>query len=179
MKETVSLNVRQDLSEDNFEALFVDILFPKSQPFLVGVCYRPPSDSGFLGRFREIVSEIDPGIEAHILGDFNICIKQGRSSLARHYRGILDSFSFVQLIDQPTRITANSSSVLDHILTNSEPKVVKSGVMDLSLSDHQAVYFIRGAPANGGGGIPKIQKQRVMKEYSKERLHDGFCFSCH
>ena len=112
------------------------------------------------------------GVEAHIPGNFNICMKQDRSSLAHQYCGILDSLSFVQLIDQFTRITANSSSVLDHILTNSETKVVKSGVMDLSLSDHRAVYFIRGAPVNGRGGISKIQSQRVMGGYSKERLHD-------
>ena len=101
-------------------------------------------------------------------------MKQSQSSLARQYRGILDSFSFVQLRKDFMRITANSSSVLDHILSNSEPKVINSGVMDPSLSDHQAVYFIRVAPAKGG--IPKIQRQRVMKIYSKENLHNELRF---
>ena len=32
------------------------------------------------------------------------------------------------------------------ILVNQNDKVVTSGVLDLSLSDHQAVFMIRGAP---------------------------------
>ena len=90
--------------------------------------------------------------------------------MACKYGEILNSFSFAQLIDDPTRITANSNSVLDHILTNSKTKVVNSGVLDLSLSDHQAVFFIKGRPKGGFSSDVKRQKKRNMKNYSKERL---------
>ena len=172
IKDTVSFNVRQDLEEENFEAIFVDILFPKSRPFLVGVCYRPPSDGNFLNKFRTVIDRLDLANEAYILGDFNICMSKAQSSLARQYRGILNSFSFTQLITYPTRITASTKSILDHILTNSVSKVVKAGVLDLSLSDHQVVFFIRGRPPGGGSGDVRNQRRRVMKGYSKERLCD-------
>ena len=170
IKDTVSFNVRQDLEEEGFEAIFVDILFPKSRPFLVGVCYRPPSDGNFLAKFRGFLDRLNLGHEVYILGDFNVCMGQRESSLARQYRGILNSFSFTQLINEPTRITANSKSVLDHILTNSESKVVSSGVLDLSLSDHQGVFFIRGRPTGGRGSRVENQRKRAMKGYSKDRL---------
>ena len=172
IKDTVSFNVRQDLEEENFEAVFVDILFPKSRPFLVGVCYRPPSDCNFLAKFRGVIDRLDLANEAYILGDFNVCMSKAQSSLARQYLGILNSFSFTQLITDPTRITASTKSILDHILTNSVSKVVKSGVLDWSLSDHQAVFFIRGRPPGGGGGDVRNRRRRVMKGYSKERLCD-------
>ena len=168
IRDTISFNVRQDLGEVEFEAVFVDVFFPKSRPILVGVCYRPPSDGNFLDRLNDIFERLNLRDEAYILGDFNICVDK-QSSLARKYSGILNSFSFTQLINAPTRITASSKSVLDHILTNSVSKVVNSGVLDLSLSDHQAVFFIRGRP-NGGSDKVKSEKRRIMKGYSKDRL---------
>ena len=63
--------------------------FFSPRPLLVGVCYRPPSDSSFLGKFRDVLGRIDLGVHLYILGDMNTCMKQDQSSLAQ-YRGILD-----------------------------------------------------------------------------------------
>ena len=74
-----------------------------------------------------------------------------------------------QLIADPTRITANTSSVLDHVIVNKTDKVIDSGVLDLSLSDHQAVFMVRGAPVRTGS--PVVVKRRVFKNYSREILN--------
>ena len=73
-----------------------------------------------------------------------------------------------QMIDSPTRITTGCSSVLDHAITNRTDKVVSSGVLDLSLSDHQAIFMIRGS--RGKEGSPVTVRRRVLKNYSKELL---------
>ena len=39
-----------------------------------------------------------------------------------------------QLIDSPTRVTENTSSLLDHILTNTHDKISQVGVIDAGLS---------------------------------------------
>ena len=165
-RNSISFNVRSDLSRENLEAMFIEVLFPRSRPFLVSVFYRPPSDGSFLDAFRDVVSKVDLRDEVYMLGDFNICTKQTGSSLTRRYGNILNSFSLTQMIDSPTRITTGCSSVLDHAITNRTDKVVGSGVLDLSLSDHQAIFLIRGS--HGKEGSPVTVRKRVFKNYSKE-----------
>ena len=93
--------MRSDLSRENLEAMFIEVLFPRSRPFLVSVFYRPPSDGSFLDAFRDVVSKVDLRDEVYMLGDFNICTKQTGSSLTRRYGNILNSFSLTQMIDSP------------------------------------------------------------------------------
>ena len=47
------------------------------------------------------------------------------------------------MIQTETRITCQSSSLIDHILTNSPDKLSQSGVIDICLSDHQMIYCTR------------------------------------
>ena len=61
----------------------------------------------------------------------------------KRYREFCSLHGLKQLITSPTRITENSSSLLDHILTNSTDRVSRSGVVDMSLSDHQLIYCTR------------------------------------
>ena len=50
--------------------------------------------------------------------------------------------SFKQLIDRPTRVTLTTSSIIDHIVTTRARSIVKSGVYEVSLSDHyMAIWY--------------------------------------
>ena len=40
-------------------------------------------------------------------------------------------------------VTTNTSSLLDHILTNAGWKISQKGVIDVGLSDHQLIYCTR------------------------------------
>ena len=48
-----------------------------------------------------------------------------------------------EIIKEPTRITCSTSTLLDHILTNSSEKVSQKGVIDVGISDHQLIYCTR------------------------------------
>ena len=48
-----------------------------------------------------------------------------------------------QIISSPTRITSNSSSLIDHVLTNASNMISSSGVIDIGISDHQMIYCTR------------------------------------
>ena len=74
-----------------------------------------------------------------------------------------------QIIDNATRITETTSSLLDHILTNVTDKVSQSGVFNIGLSDHQMIFCTRKTlkPKTGEKTFIKI---RSLKHYSKERL---------
>ena len=58
-------------------------------------------------------------------------------------KGLLRSENFTQLIHQPTRITRDSQTLLEIIATNAPHNIKESGVLSLSLSDHDFVYCIR------------------------------------
>ena len=76
-------------------------------------------------------------------------------------------FGLTQVIDQPTRSTPTSSSILDHILCNQKDKVYQSGTISLGLSDHCMVFCTRKSVRS------KIYESncvciRSMKNYTKE-----------
>ena len=47
------------------------------------------------------------------------------------------------MIKDPTRITSASSTLIDHIVTNTEGKISDCDVIHTGLSDHSLVYGIR------------------------------------
>ena len=48
-----------------------------------------------------------------------------------------------QLIAEPARVTPFSQTLIDLCITNSPLSIVKSGVVQLSISDHSLVYVTR------------------------------------
>ena len=52
-------------------------------------------------------------------------------------------FSLKQLRTCPTRATCNTSSLIDHILTNSTGKISQSGIIECGMSDHQLIFCTR------------------------------------
>ena len=79
--------------------------------------------------------------EIFILGDFNTDVNSTRgSSLCKSLRSCMKSMDLHQLIKDATRITANSSTVLDLIITSEQDKISKSGVLDYQISDHCQIF---------------------------------------
>ena len=46
------------------------------------------------------------------------------------------------LINKPTRVTANSSTIIDHILTSMPHNHSESDVIEVTFSDHYLVYSV-------------------------------------
>ena len=59
------------------------------------------------------------------------------------YREFCALHGLSQIIDNATRITETTSSLLDHILTNVKDKVSQSDVINIGLSDHQMIFCTR------------------------------------
>ena len=59
------------------------------------------------------------------------------------YKEFCQTFSLTEIIRDPTRITCSTSSLLDHIITNSLEKISQKGTIDVGLSDHQLIYCTR------------------------------------
>ena len=119
IRKDISYNIREHFSED-FENVFLDILLPKTKPILIGVVYRPPDQMNFLQHFSDAINNTHSfdSQEIYILGDLNIDMIR-KPPLAKVHKEFCSLHGLVQIIDSPTRITKDTSTLIDHILTNS------------------------------------------------------------
>ena len=121
--------------------LSVDINNSKS--FNITAAYRPPSCTVGFFEALEAICIIDmESKEQIILGDLNYLSDRNNMHLSQLMRLRL-TYQFQQLINEPTRITPNSSTLIDIILSNEPSRILKSRVVHMGLSDHSMVYAIR------------------------------------
>ena len=158
LKDSVSCKPQKDIPDNDLKLICVEILPPKATSYVVIAWYRPPSDPvESFNKLELILSFLDKNEKGVILlGDTNCDFnaKEGIAldSNAKHLTNIYELFTFQQLITEPTRVTGNSSSILDHIATTSPRNIVKAGVTQISLSDHFIVFCVRTFE----GGVLKI-----------------------
>ena len=118
------------------------ILKFKKNEFLVCSMYRPPSaDTDY---FDDILDQIEASIELCpkqvILGDLNYDYVFDDDLFKNPIHLIEQYYNMNQLIQEPTRVTENTSSLIDVILTSDKSMHTRSGVCKLSLSDHDLVF---------------------------------------
>ena len=61
------------------------------------------------------------------------------------------------LINYPSRVTCNTITLTDHILTNTQNNILQPGVIHASISDHSMISCITKTPKS------KIQKTKGIK----------------
>ena len=132
---------------------------PKSKPVTIGVFYRPPNQANFMELIVKSCLLNLKDSEIYVLGDFNINLLQNGNyvlnrkglavcqgavhTLINKYQEFCQIFSLKQLITCPTRVTCNTSSLIDHVLTNSSEKIFQSGIIDCGMSDPQLIICTR------------------------------------
>ena len=176
IRENLTFNRRLDIITDSIETLWVEILQPKTIPILVGVAYRPPSQSDFYDIFEQTCHQIDTNRhEIIILGDFNTDVKAD-SNLQRRLVEFQTTFDLDQVIVEPTRITPKSRTIIDLILVSDPAKISQSGVIEIGVSDHFLTYCTRKITKGLYHKYNNV-KIRSLKNYNKEtfeqRLKDA------
>ena len=162
--------IRDDLSSDNLECLIIEITNPHSKSFLVGTWYRPPDSlaSKFID-FEDIIGKIDlENRELFLLGDINVdLLPEVESPNARKLKDIFDVYGLHQLILEATQVTPLSQTLIDLCITNSPLNIVKSGVVQLSISDHALVYTRKARYKRCGA---RIIEARCMKNFNESEF---------
>ena len=144
----MNFSVPTDLNIDELENLCIEIRKPNSKPFIVVNWYRPPnSPIGLFSHLENLIARRDlTNLEFFLLGDVNADIAStNNDNNVRQRANIADIYSLRQLISEPTRITDKSatSTLIDLIFTNCPERVVCSGVVNISISDHSLVCVFR------------------------------------
>ena len=171
IRSDISFNVRGDFSSE-IENIFFDILLPKTKPILIGILYQPPEQSKFLDNLSTSISQTCSfnEQEVYILGDLNINLINSQKHTPngiKRYKEFCSLHGIEQLLTLPTRITKNSSSLLDHVLTNSADRISQFGIVNVGLSDHQLIYCARKITRTSLNAH-KYVKMRSLKYYSED-----------
>ena len=143
IREPIQYTRRTDLPFRDLELICVEIQPPKSKPYIVITWYRPPNDpADSFNKLERILSCLDQeGKEIILLGDTNCdftikAASQTSDTNAKHLRRIYNLLSFTQLIEEPTRVTCETATLIDHIATTCPINVSESGILKIAMSDH-------------------------------------------
>ena len=131
------VDMRSDLMFENIGAIWVEIRQGDTK-YLVSRIYRPPSaTTEYYGRIVDMF-ECARMTEHPVISlgdlDFNYILDEILSTNPIHY--IETAYDMHRLIDQPTRVDDETSSVLDVILTSHPVFHRKCAVLEYTLSGH-------------------------------------------
>ena len=121
VKNSIKFSTRRDVNADDLENLCVQIQNPRSKPLLVVTWYRSPDSlTGIFQSFEILLRKRDSlNIEYHLLGDINRNLAVSRyDNDTRKLVSITDVYGLHQLINEPTRITETSETLIDLIYSN-------------------------------------------------------------
>ena len=133
VRNPIQFKLRNDLRDDDLELLCIEINKSKTKLFLISTWYRPPNASVELfEKFNCILTKIESlHLESTIIGDFNCnVLADVLDNNTKHLIELCDLYQYSQLITQPTRITASSSTLIDLIPTNINLRHLVSNILE-------------------------------------------------
>ena len=175
---------RKDFFTEGLEAIWLQVKTSSTLP-LFSVIYRPPDDNLF---FERIITPLEKvwlrSENIFLLGDFNCDFSfQGDPDNILHrntikLRSIFETFNMHNMIQEATRSTISSRTVLDLIVTTTKDLISSSGVFSLGISDYDLMYAtIR---LKNKRPPPKFIKTRNFKKMDVEKFkHDFECTPFH
>ena len=132
-----------DLENDETEFLLVEIRLKNTKPFIFGTIYKPPDSSKHLPKnFNFFLSKTLQSIDSEkresiIMGDMNV-----NYLIENDHEVIKDIFTengFKQILNTPTRVTDQTSLLIDLIFVNNNQNITYKTVIPTGLSDHDLI----------------------------------------
>ena len=99
-------------------------------------------------------------------------IYRGQGTFKRKLSNLANAHDLEQIIDQPTRVTGSSSTLIDLVFSTTIHRITDHGVNDLSLSDHSVVFCVVKVGVTKAFG--KTIEYRSYRHYQK----NGFIQGC-
>ena len=154
------VTILKNCISNEIENIFARLLIPKTKPVTVEIVYKPPDQTRFLEILSNSLNTLNIlSREWHILGDLNINLYHHGSTLGEKNKNIIEgkkyhlkqktnlefckTFGLKQLIKPPIRVTPNTSTLTNQILTNTHEKITQCGLINIGLFDYQMIFFTR------------------------------------
>ena len=128
-------------SNSSLEATWIDLSL-HSRRLLIGSTYRPPDCPSSFDEFSLVMENLwRKRSNIILLGNFNVNLSSSCDpSLKRKFTNVHCKFNLKNVIDVPTRITGDSSSLIDLIITSVPSKISGHGACNPGISDYHLVY---------------------------------------
>ena len=132
----------------NLEICTAQLNIHSVKPILVSSVYRPPdSKVELFDRLDKFISEIaEEGKEFIITGDMNCDIFKPKDNDTKHLKKVYADHHLTLVIADPTRVTSDTRTLIDHIATNKPEHISKSGVIACGISDHELMDVLNKHP---------------------------------
>ena len=143
---SLKFRVRHDImpSFDGCESVFIEIERDSCCNLIVGNVYRAPGShlDNFKQNFDLCLNTIAKEKKlCYVMGDFNLDFLCSDHHPTDDFVNTIYSYGFHPLIDQHTRITPHSSTLIDNILTNND-NALSAGILNTDISDHLSLFQI-------------------------------------
>ena len=171
IRNTINFTRKKSFEDKDLEMISVEITKANSSPFLFTTWYTPRKSSDELfDKFEKCLKKVDSKYKEHyILGDLNCDLIA--SNIHSHTSKLIDLFDIYQLsqlINEPTRVTENTKTLIDHIITNNKEYLTHHGVLTTSISDHNLIFAIRKIDHHRGP--PRYIETRSFKNFNEAKF---------
>ena len=148
------------------ECLTIQVKIGMNKPFLVTSLYSPHNTTDHLNKIDSLIACIDiENKESIIIGDTN-CDFIKPTNYTTHLKRIIKNHRLTQLIEDPTRTTDSTATLIDHIITTNKPDIVRqSGVIPCGISDHDLIFMTRKARLPKLKMSPRVVNARNHKKF--------------
>jgi len=161
---------RPDLESINIESLWIHVKF-RGGSFLVCCTYRPPNTP--VAFWDELNISTERALECNLnivfLGDLNEDQLRNNNTKLKQFMTLN---TLRNVITDPTRVTNNSSTLIDPIIISDNFNEIHSGVIDTPdyVSDHKATFLFSSLVYNHSKSIKR--KVWLYKQADFDKLND-------
>jgi hypothetical protein len=90
-------------------------------------------------------------VNGYVMGDFNPdLIKTGTNGPTAEFLGTFTSRGYYPLVSLPTRLTDETSTLIDNIFTNNLGGQMETGLVKVRVLDHLLIFAMVGGPGGSG-----------------------------
>ena len=169
---------RSDICCSDIESVFVEIdkdQIGSSKNIVIGTIYRPPGHdtNNYNLEINKILDKLHKENKIiYIMGDYNInLLNSDTHSPTGHFFYLMYSNMLVPLITHPTRVTANSATLIDNIFTSNmcNSGTIIQGVFVTDITDHYPIFHINHELTTeiADEFIERIYNTKNMREFSE------------
>ncbi|MEW8548505.1 MAG: endonuclease/exonuclease/phosphatase family protein, partial [Candidatus Thiodiazotropha sp.] len=170
VKDGVCCKQRSDLEHVGLECIWLEVQPVHSKSFFVGQLYRPPNSTI---QWNEIFEESLENVlkeekEIYLLGDFNRDLLNNQ--INRAWTDYIEPFGITQLVSEATRVTPDSSTLIDHVYSTCPENVNNVDVPKIGLSDHFPIFFTRKMHVHQPKGNHCTISYRSFKDFDETKF---------
>lgn len=150
------------------ECVTIEISMGKEKNVIVSCIYRTPGSNTEI--FKEWVDKTFTRTNQKVMficGDFNInLLNPSKQKMTEEFINTMYSLGLCPMITKPSRITAQSATLIDNIFTNEIENRSISGLLINDISDHLPVFIVYNK------NYRKVTQENIVK-YKRMRTEES------